>query len=199
MPERADPPPPLRAALSHPWEKTAPNHAALDRRLRQPRLWHWLVWAALLVLLDQRTKQYFDTHLYYGERWPVLPFFDFTLLYNTGAAFSFLAQGQGWQRWLLTGIAAVATVWIVWLLRRHPQQTLFCAALASILGGAVGNLIDRLQYGHVVDFLLFYRGSWFFPAFNVADVAISCGAGLLILDELLRLRRARAAKTKEAP
>jgi len=162
-------------------------------------MWHWLAWAALLVLLDQWTKQYFDTHLHYGERWPVLPFFDFTLLYNTGAAFSFLADGQGWQRWFLSGIAVVAIVLLLVMLRRYGQQTLFCTALASILGGAVGNLIDRVQQGHVVDFLLFYRGSWHFPAFNLADIAISCGAGLLILDECLRLWRARAAKIRGTP
>jgi len=170
----------------------APGDKAFDPP--PSRIWRWLAWAALLVLLDQVTKHYFDARLHYGERWPVLPFFDFTLLYNPGAAFSFLAQGQGWQRWLLSGIALAAIALLLVMLRRNLQQTLFCAALASILGGAAGNLIDRLQHGHVVDFLLFYRGSWHFPAFNLADVAISCGAGLLILDECLRLRRARTVK-----
>jgi len=164
---------------------------------RQTRLWHWLVWALVLVLLDQMTKAYFNAHLRYGERWSVLPFFDFTLLYNTGAAFSFLAQGQGWQRWLLTAIALGVSFWIVYLLRHHAHNRLFCAALASVLGGAVGNLVDRLQYGHVVDFLLVYGSSWVFPAFNLADAAISCGAGLLILDEWRRMRRMRAARVNE--
>jgi signal peptidase II len=121
----------------------------------------------------------------------VLPFFDFTLLYNPGAAFSFLADGHGLQRWLFSAIALIAVVLILHLLWRNPRQPLFCTAIAAILGGAVGNLIDRIQHGHVVDFLLFYWRQWYFPAFNVADVAITCGAALLILDEVLRWRRAR--------
>lgn len=161
-------------------------------------LWRWLAWAVLLVIIDQLTKQYFDTRLAYGERWPILPFFDFTLLYNPGAAFSFLASGQGWQRWLFTGIAIGATVLILVMLRRHAQQTLFCTALATILGGAIGNLIDRLLHGHVVDFLLFHWNQWYFPAFNVADIAITCGAALLILDEILRMRRERRQRSHNA-
>lgn len=151
----------------------------------------WLALAAGLIILDQVTKIGFDGALFYGERVNILPFFDFTLLYNTGAAFSFLADGQGWQRWLFTAIALVATVVIVRLLWKHPQQGVFCAALACILGGALGNAIDRMIYGHVVDFLLFYWQDWHFPAFNVADIAITVGAGLLILDEILRWRRER--------
>lgn len=151
----------------------------------------WLLVALGIIALDQLTKLYFDTQLAYGERWPLLPFFDFTLLYNRGAAFSFLASGEGWQRWLFTGIALGASVLILHLLRRHPGQTLFCTSLSLILGGAIGNLADRLYHGHVVDFLLFYWNDWYFPAFNVADIAITCGAALLILDELLRMRRDR--------
>lgn len=154
-------------------------------------LWQWLLVALAIVVLDQLTKAGFDHTLDYAQRVSVLPFFDFTLLYNPGAAFSFLADGQGWQRWFFTGIAIVAIVLIIHLLRRHAAQTLFCASLACILGGAAGNLIDRIAHGHVIDFLLFYWRDWFFPAFNVADVAITCGAFLLILDELQRLRRAR--------
>jgi len=170
-------------------DRAAPNHSSPARRASL--LWYWLIWAALLVLLDQLTKYYANATLRYGERWPVLPFFDFTLLYNPGAAFSFLAQGQGWQRWFLTGIALAAVVFIVVMLKRHPHERLLCAALASILGGAIGNLIDRLQHGHVIDFLLVYGKTWGFPAFNVADAAITCGAGILILDECLRMRRRR--------
>ena len=116
--------------------------------------------------------------------------------HNTGAAFSFLATGTGWQRWFFALLAAAASVFIVWLLRRHGEQRLFAVALSLILGGALGNLIDRLLYGYVVDFLefhwrflepLFYQGR--FPAFNVADSAITLGAGLLILDELRRVRK----------
>ena len=151
----------------------------------------WLTGAALIILIDQVTKIWFDTHLAYGERWPVLPFFDFTLLYNPGAAFSFLAEGQGWQRWLFSLIALVAAGLILNLLWRSPGQRLFCSALMLILGGAIGNLIDRLQHGHVIDFLLFYWQQWHFPAFNIADVGITCGAILLILDEILRYVRHR--------
>jgi len=156
------------------------------------RFWYWLLGALAIVAADQLTKVYVDSAMAYGERWRVLPFFDFTLLYNPGAAFSFLAEGQGWQRWLFTIIALGAAGLILRLLRRSPGQTLFCASLTCILGGAVGNLIDRMQHGHVIDFLLFYWDSWYFPAFNVADVAITCGAMLLILDEFLRIRRERA-------
>lgn len=136
--------------------------------------------------------------MHYAQRIAVLPFFDFTLLYNPGAAFSFLAAEQGWQRWLFTIIAFAAIGLILHLLRRHPRQTLFCVSLSCILGGAVGNLIDRVQHGHVVDFLLFYWQDWYFPAFNVADIAISCGAGVLILDEILRIRRDRRRRARNA-
>lgn len=164
---------------------------------RNARFWAWLVGALAIIVADQQTKIYFDTALQYGERRPVLPFFDFTLLYNPGAAFSFLADGHGWQRWLFTAIAVGATGLILYLLRKNPGQRLFCASLTCILGGAIGNLIDRVQHGHVIDFLLFYWESWFFPAFNVADIAISCGAALLVLDEILRMRRGK--KHSEAP
>ena len=109
---------------------------------------------------------------------------------TTGAA-SVFGRGQGWQRWLFTGIAGVASIVILRLLWKHSEQPWFCTALACILGGAIGNAIDRLLYGHVVDFLLFYWKGWYFPAFNVADIAISVGAVFLLLDEILRWRRER--------
>ena len=168
----------------------APDTAAVAASGRR-RFLGWLLLALAIIALDQLTKIGFDGAMLYGERWHVLPFFDFTLVYNTGAAFSFLADGQGWQRWFFTLIALIATVVIVRLLWKYPQQGLFPAALASILGGALGNAIDRLLYGHVVDFLLFYWQDWYFPAFNVADVAITIGAILLLLDEILRWRRER--------
>lgn len=149
----------------------------------------WIAGALAIIVLDQVTKVYFDQALQYGERWHVLPFFDFTLLYNPGAAFSFLADGQGWQRWFFTAIALGAIGLILHLLRRNPGQRLFCASLTFILGGAIGNVIDRIQHGHVIDFLLFYWDSWYFPAFNIADVAITCGAILLVLDEIRRMRQ----------
>ena len=155
----------------------------------------WLLIAFLIIILDQITKQYMANTLFYAERWSILPFFDFTLLYNPGAAFSFLADGSGWQRWFFTAVALVATTLIVYMLRKSPEQKLFCSSLAFILGGAVGNVIDRIVHGHVIDFLLFYWRDWYFPAFNLADIAISCGAILLILDEFIRLRKNK--KTKE--
>lgn len=172
-----------------------PDHTSQSPSARKPEaskyFKYWLLGALAIIVADQLTKGYFDSSMRYGERWNVLPFFDFTLLYNPGAAFSFLADGQGWQRWLFTAIALAAIGLILHLLRRHPRQLLFCASLTAILGGAVGNLVDRMQHGHVVDFLLFYWDSWYFPAFNVADIGISVGAALLILDEVLRMRRER--------
>lgn len=173
-----------------------PKHSAqtMHATPKPSRFWGWLALAVCIILADQFSKVWFDSQLHYGERIAVLPFFDFTLLYNPGAAFSFLAGGAGWQRWLFTGIAAVAIGLILYLLRRNPGQTLFCGALASILGGAAGNVIDRVQHGHVIDFLLFYHHPWYFPAFNIADIAITCGALLLILDEVQRVRRERHKK-----
>lgn len=157
----------------------------------QPAINRWLAIALLIIVLDQVTKIAFDALLVYGQRVPVLPIFDFTLVYNRGASFSFLADAGGWQRWFFTGLGWIAAGLILWLLRRYRDQRLFCAALSLILGGAVGNVIDRMAYGHVIDFLLFYWDTWYFPAFNLADVAITCGAILLIYDELRRARQAR--------
>ncbi|GAB2895242.1 signal peptidase II [Paralcaligenes sp. KSB-10] len=168
-----------------------PGSSAPARPKNARRFWGWLLGALLIVILDQLSKTYFNTHLQYAERWHLLPFFDFTLLHNNGAAFSFLAEGHGWQRWLFTAIALGAAALIINLLRRDPNQWLFCCSLMAILAGAVGNVVDRIQHGHVIDFLLFYWNNWYFPAFNIADVSITCGAILLILDELLRFRRER--------
>jgi len=113
------------------------------------------------------------------------------LTYNKGAAFSFLASAGGWQDTFLTIVGLAASAFILYLLSRHGHQKLFSCALALILGGAIGNVIDRIVYGHVIDFLDFHWGGWHWPAFNLADSAIVAGAGLLILDELLRVRRAK--------
>jgi len=155
----------------------------------RPALWPWLLVAAIVATLDQASKWAVATQFHYAERVNLLPFFDLTLLYNPGAAFSFLADAGGWQRWFFSALAAAAAVFIVWLLHRHRGQRRFNLALAVILGGAIGNLIDRSLHGHVVDFLLFYWQDWYFPAFNLADAGISGGAGLLIVDEMLRGRR----------
>lgn len=156
-----------------------------------PRLGRWLALAAALLLLDQATKLYFDSAFQYGERLNVLPVFDFTLMYNRGAAFSFLASQAGWQRWFFTALGVGAAIVIIWLLRRTAGQPRFCLALTLILGGALGNVIDRVAYGHVIDFLLFYWQDWHYPAFNLADASITCGAVLLVLDEFLRARKPR--------
>ena len=160
---------------------------------RQRSLASWLGWALLIIVIDQITKVYFNTQCAYGERVNILPFFDFTLMYNRGAAFSFLASQEGWQRWFFTILGLGASAFIVWLLSRHRDSTRFCVALTLILGGALGNVIDRIVYGHVVDFLLFYWRNWYYPAFNVADMGIVCGAILLVLDEILRARQAKRA------
>ncbi|MDD5179763.1 MAG: signal peptidase II [Gallionellaceae bacterium] len=145
----------------------------------------WLGLSALVIVLDQISKSGINSHFIYGESLPVTGFFSLVLAHNKGAAFSMLNDAGGWQRWMFSGIAVVASVWITWLLRRHPQQKLFCLALALILGGALGNLVDRIAYGYVVDFLDFHWNGYHFPAFNVADSAITCGAALLLLDSFI--------------
>lgn len=152
----------------------------------------WLLLAAVIVIVDQLTKLLVVRTIPLGDRKPVVGgFLDLTFVYNKGAAFSFLAGADGWQRWFFIALGSVAAVVIVFMLVRHGSQRLFGFGLAMILGGAVGNVIDRVWRGQVVDFLLFYHGSWYFPAFNAADSAITLGAALLILDELLRVRRSR--------
>ena len=148
----------------------------------------WLLVALFLIVVDQVTKIGFDHALRYGERINILPVFDFTLLYNKGAAFSFLADQPGWQRWFFTILGLGASVFILWMMHTHRSQHRFMFALTLILGGALGNVIDRIAYGHVVDFLLFYWKNWHYPAFNIADTCITVGAILLIIDEILRLR-----------
>jgi signal peptidase II len=152
--------------------------AAAGARLLAP----WLLVAAVVAVLDQTTKAVVQASLQPGTRIDVLPFLDLVLVFNTGAAFSFLAGAGGWQRGFFIAIALAATVLIVHLLRRHPHERLFCAGLALILGGALGNLWDRVALGHVVDFVLLHARGYHWPAFNVADSAITVGAGLLIWD-----------------
>ena len=142
----------------------------------------WLMLSALVIVLDQISKLWISSRFSYGENLRITDFFNLVLAHNKGAAFSFLNDAGGWQRWMLSAIAMVAAVWIVRLLRQHAQETLFCLALALVLGGALGNLIDRVAYGYVVDFLDFYWKANHFPAFNIADSAISVGAALLLLD-----------------
>ena len=152
---------------------------------------YWLGLAFILVLVDQFTKVLIVGFYQHGDHTYVTSFFNVVRVHNSGAAFSFLAGASGWQRWFFTVLGLVAAVVIVWLLRSHPGQKLFSFAMSCILGGAIGNVIDRLLYGYVVDFLDFHWRSMHFPAFNVADSAITVGAACLILDELLRVRRTR--------
>jgi signal peptidase II len=161
------------------------------RRTWWQKLAPWLGLAAAIVAIDQLTKVTIERLFDYGDVHPVTGFFNLVLTYNKGAAFSFLAGASGWQKEFLTGIGIVASLVIVYLLARHGAQKLFSLALALILGGAIGNVIDRIAHGHVIDFLDFHWRGWHWPAFNVADSAIVCGAALLIVDELLRVRRAR--------
>ena len=166
-------------------------------RNAQRFLFVWLGIALTILLADQITKVLIIGSFQLGDSHTVTSFFNLVRVHNSGAAFSFLSSASGWQRWLFTGIGLGAAGFIIWLLRSHPNQKLFCFALSLVLGGAVGNVIDRVLWGYVIDFLdfhwdglapLFYQGH--FPAFNVADSAISVGTVCLLLDELLRVRRA---------
>ena len=161
-----------------------------------PSMLLWLGIALVVLLSDQFTKLLIVGSFQLGDSQSVTSFFNLVRAHNSGAAFSFLSSAAGWQRWFFTGIGVVATGFIIYMLRSHPTQKLFCFALALVLGGAVGNVIDRLLYGHVIDFLdfhwdwlspLFFEGH--FPAFNVADSAISVGTVCLLVDELIRVRR----------
>lgn len=137
----------------------------------------------VVVSLDQWTKNMAESYLLYNQPEFVLPVLDFTLRYNPGAAFSFLADQSGWQRYFLSGLAGlVSVVLVVWIYRLKPQEKILGVGLALVLGGALGNLYDRVVLGHVVDFISFHWHDWYFPAFNVADSAISLGAVLLIFD-----------------
>lgn len=147
----------------------------------------WLGIAVVIVLLDQLTKLAAVKALAAEGFARVTSFFNLVLAYNKGAAFSFLASESGWQRYFFTAISIGAVIFIIYLLKKHAGERLFCWALALILGGAIGNLIDRVLYGHVIDFLDFHVGSWHWPAFNVADSAICIGAVMFVLDELRRV------------
>jgi signal peptidase II len=156
----------------------------------------WLALALLVIVADQLTKVLIVARFQYGDSVGITSFFNLVRVHNTGAAFSFLAQASGWQRWFFVALGAVASGLFIWLLRSHAQQKLFAFAVAMLLGGAVGNVIDRIWHGYVVDFLQFHWSflspvfaGGYFPAFNVADSAITAGAIGLILDELRRVRR----------
>ncbi len=149
----------------------------------------WLVLAAILFWLDQASKEWILAHYQLGDYTTITGFFNIVRAHNPGAAFSFLASAGGWQRWLFTGIGVVVAAVIAWQLYCYSSKKLFCLSLTCILGGAIGNVVDRMRHGYVVDFLDFHWSNQHFPAFNIADTAITIGAILLIVDELLRMRR----------
>ncbi|QEA38834.1 lipoprotein signal peptidase [Pistricoccus aurantiacus] len=158
--------------------------------MRHPLRWLWL--SALVILLDLGTKALAVSWLDYARPVEVLPVFDLTLLHNTGAAFSFLADHGGWQRWLFAAIAVGASIGLtVWLSRLKAGETMLAVSLAAIIGGALGNLFDRLVHGYVIDFLSFHWQSYYFPAFNLADTAITLGAIGLIIESLRDARRGK--------
>jgi signal peptidase II len=154
------------------------------------KLLPWLGLALLIVAADQFSKMVVEQAFRLGDVRPVTGYFSLVLAHNRGAAFSMFDSGGGWSARALTVVGLGACAFILYLLARHGSQRLFSIALALILGGASGNVVDRLFHGHVIDFLLFHYRQWEFPAFNLADSAITAGAALLILDELLRVRRA---------
>jgi signal peptidase II len=164
-----------------------------------PSLWLWLGLAVIVILADQVTKTLILGWFQLGDSRPVTDFFNLVRVHNTGAAFSFLAGASGWQRWFFITLGIVVSGFIVWMIRSHPGQKLFCFAVSMIMGGALGNVLDRALHGYVVDFLQFrfdflapiFHGGYF-PSFNIADSAITLGAVCLIVDEILRVRRARA-------
>ncbi|HPE03279.1 MAG TPA: signal peptidase II [Thauera sp.] len=144
----------------------------------------WLVLAVLVGVLDQVTKQLVLANLHRGEMIPVTGFFDLVLVYNTGAAFSFLAEHSGWQRWFFTVLALAISAWLLALMHHHRHEKLLPAAFALIIGGALGNVYDRIVHGAVVDFLHFHYAGWSWPAFNLADSAITVGVVMMLWGQL---------------
>ena len=140
--------------------------------------------ALAVIALDQLSKLWIFDHFVPGESLTVTPFFNLVLVFNPGAAFSFLADHTGWQRWFFTVLGLAASIYIIWLLFKSQSDKLLCVALSLILGGALGNVLDRVMYGAVVDFIDVYYGNWHWPAFNIADSAICIGAALIIWGEL---------------
>lgn len=163
----------------------------MTHRSSSPSLALWLALALVVIVADQFSKTLILGWFQLGDSRHVTSFFNLVRAHNSGAAFSFLAGATGWQRWFFVAIGVLASGFIVWMLRSHPTQKLFCFAVTMILGGALGNVIDRLLHGYVVDFIQLHWRGWYFPSFNVADSAITLGAALLIVDEIRRVRRAR--------
>jgi signal peptidase II len=168
-------------------------------RERAPSWTRWLWLSAVLVVLDLVTKALVTDAFRYGEVREVTPFFNLVLVHNTGAAFSFLAEAGGWQRWFFTAVAITISAMLIWMLRKPGTGTLLSFGLALVLGGALGNLYDRVTLGYVVDFVQLHAGGYYFPAFNVADSAITVGVLLLVWESLRPTSRAPRAATQEKP
>lgn len=177
------------------------DKSAADNEEKVPmmggRIIAWLSLSVVLLVADQLTKLAITENLTLYQRIPVWPFFDLVRLHNTGAAFSFLSSASGWQNLLFMGVAAVVSLALVWWLATLPRygRNTLALGLALVLSGAIGNLIDRVLYGYVVDFLLFYYQDWSYPAFNIADSAITCGVVLILFDGFV-LEPRRAGKKK---
>ena len=154
-----------------------------DRRDTLRIMAPWLLIIALVTLLDQATKAWVLAHFERGTRLEVTPFFDLVLAFNTGAAFSFLADQSGWQRWFFAALALTVSIWLLALIWQHRHERLLPSSFSLIIGGALGNVIDRFTHGAVVDFLSFHAGQYYWPAFNLADSAITLGAGLMIIGQ----------------
>ena len=153
-------------------------------------MFRWLSISVIVIALDLVTKHLIQQHFVFGDLHSVTSFFDLVRYHNEGSAFGFLNDAGGWQKWFFNGISIVASVVIIYLLKKHTNEKLFCAGLALVLGGAIGNLYDRITLGYVVDFLNFHLNNHYWPAFNVADSAICVGVGLLLLDSF------KASKTE---
>jgi signal peptidase II len=149
----------------------------------------WLGLSTLVVILDQLTKFITLTSINESTTKPITSFLNWVLVYNPGAAFSILAQSGGWQKWFFIGIGSIAAIVMIWLLKRHSHQGIFSFSISLLLGGAIGNVIDRFMHGAVVDFIDVYYQTYHWPAFNLADSAITLGTALLIIDELKRVTR----------
>jgi signal peptidase II len=154
------------------------------RRAAMPNAGRWYALAGLVIGLDQLSKWLVLENIGFGETIYVAPFWNWVLAFNPGAAFSLLADQPGWQRWVFTALALAISGWIAFMLRQHPQQKLLSLALALVMGGALGNVIDRVRFGAVVDFVQWHVAGYYWPAFNIADSAITLGAVLLVIEQL---------------
>lgn len=149
----------------------------------------WFGLAALILIIDQLTKLLAKQNLFENVPVALTGFLNLTLVHNPGAAFSFLAQAGGWQRWAFIAIGTIAALYICWMILKNPQQKLFALGMSLILSGAIGNVLDRIFYGYVIDFIDFYYATWHWPAFNVADSSITLGVIFLITDEIKRVNK----------